>query len=364
MRSAVAAVVLLAWAGSGLAQTPPEEMKDYAGRTFEQWLKDINHKDPSKRENAIRSVLAFGPQRAAEAVPAMLAELRRHTPSYPIDTSVRVNITIALGVIFGNVKDPDQKQQQEAITLLTRLLRDSQSIVKFRAAQALGLIGPEAASAMKDMLPLLRDFSAWEVRQAAATSLGAICYNPQTGPPTPVLNALYERIKEDPAFQVRLACLQSLAMAGASSDPAHRVGMLKVLDPILRKETEPALLIWAHMAMMSQTGKVADDSIEQIGKLLNKGDTLTRAQAAQAIGAVGVRAKDVMPALMNGLYDPDPTVQNWIIWAVSRMEGHATKAVPVLEKIAADPKAPDQIKKAAKLSIEQIKKAKSPSKEK
>ena len=45
--------------------------------------------------------------------------------------------------------------------------------------------------------------------------------------------------------------------------------------------------------------------------------------------------------------------------ALSRMEGHATQAIPQLEKIAADPKTPDHIKKAAKISVESIKKAKS-----
>jgi HEAT repeat protein len=351
--------IVAAWlVACGLGQTPSSDVTEVGGRSFEQWMKEITHKDPSKRENAIRSVMAFGPERAAEAMPALLAELRRHTPGAPIDTSVRVNIVIALGAIFPNVKSPDVKQRSDAIVLLTRLLRDSQDIVQLRAAQSLGMIGPEARSAIPELLPLLRDLSTWELRQAAATALGQISFDPRTGPPPEVLNALYERIKSDQAFQVRLASMQALALAGPSADITHRAGMIKVIEPIARKDSEPALQVWAQLAMMNLTGKVVDNNLDQIAKLLHKGDLLTRNHAAQAIGMVGVRAKETIPALLSGLSDPDPGVQGWVIWALSRMEGHAAKAIPALEKIAADAKSPDAIKKAAKMSIEQIKKGK------
>jgi HEAT repeat protein len=355
----IAAVLAVAIPSSTLAQEMEQkEITEVAGRTIEQWIKEIGHKDPSKRELAIRSVMVFGPEKAYQAAPALLAELRRHTPGVPIDTSVRVNIAIALGPIFAAAKNPDLKMQQEAVTLLTRLLRDSQAIVKYRAAQSLGMIGQEAKSATTDLLLLLRDGAAWEVRQAAATALGQVSFDPRTGPAPQVLNALYERVKEDAALQVRLACIQALVMAGPSTDSAHRAGMFRVIEPLTRKDAEPALQIWAHLAVMNLSGKLNDDNIEQIARFLRKGDVLTRAQAAQAIGAVGAKAKETIPALMDGLADPDPTVLGWMIWAISRMETHATKAIPALEKLAADAKQSDQIKKAAKMSIEQIKKAK------
>jgi HEAT repeat protein len=361
MRRALIVFLLAGLAAPAAAQQPPEmkPVSEIAGRTFEQWLKDITHKDPSKRELAIRSVMMFGPERAAEALPALLAELRRHSPSYPIDTSVRVNIAMALGPIVATAKKLDPKQQEEAVRLLTRLLSDPQDIVQYRAAQSLGLIGGEARSAMAALVPLLRDTSAWEVRQAAATALGQMAFDPKTGPPPAVLNALYDRIKEDPALQVRLASIQALAMAGPTTDINHRVGMIKVIEPLVRKDTEPAIQIWAHMALMSLQGKITDNHVDQISKLLHKGDLLTRTQAAQAIGTVGVRAKDTVPALTSGLADVDPTVQMWIVWALSRMEEHAAPAIPQLEKLAADPKSSDQLKKAAKMSVESIKKAKS-----
>src|SRR5437773_12183179 len=124
MRMVLAFMVALASAISAAAQTPQiKEVKEIAGRTFEQWVKDIAHKDPSRREVAIQTILGFGPERAYDAAPALLAELRRHAIS-PVDTSVRVNITIALGAILAAktnsdpklVKPADPKVLKEAIT--------------------------------------------------------------------------------------------------------------------------------------------------------------------------------------------------------------------------------------------------------
>jgi HEAT repeat protein len=360
MRYAIAVMMLGVLTQRSWSQPAADEVNEIAGRSFDEWMKDIAHKDPSKREIAIRSILGFGPQRAAEAAPLLLAELRRHTPGVPIDASVRTNITIALGAIFGSggAKNPDPKQKDEAIALLTRMLRDSQGVVKFRAAQSLGMIGPQARSAIPTLLPLLRDFSAWEVRQAAATALGQVSFDNRIGPPAEVLTALYDRIKTDPAFQVRLASIQALAFSGPTADIGLRNGMIKVLEPITRKD-EPAMQIWANLTLMNLTGKVNTENLDHIGKLLNKGDLLTRTQAAQAIGAVGAKAKDTVPALINGLTDSDPNVQGWVIWALSRMEKHGAPALPALEKIAADTKASDAIKRAARMSIDQLNKAKS-----
>src|SRR5262245_53225516 len=157
MRAGLALVAALVTAVSASGQTSEtKEIKEVGGRTFEQWMKDIGHKDPSRREVAIQTILAFGPEKAYEAAPALVGELRKHLTN-PIDTSLRVNITIALGAILGAktnsdpklVKPPDPKLLKEAITLLTRLLSDSQGIVRYRAAQALASIGQESRTDRK-----------------------------------------------------------------------------------------------------------------------------------------------------------------------------------------------------------------------
>src|SRR5262245_10468866 len=133
MRIGLALVAALALAAPARAQVKEgKEIAEIGGRSLYDWIKDINHKDPSKRETAARAVLAFPPERAYEAVPAMLTELRRHNPPTTyVDTSVRVNLAIALGQILGVKKDAEPKLVKDAVTLLTRLLRDSQGIVQY-----------------------------------------------------------------------------------------------------------------------------------------------------------------------------------------------------------------------------------------
>jgi HEAT repeat protein len=330
-----------------------KEVTDVAGRKLDDWIKDITHKDPSKRETAILSVLGFGPEKAYQAVPAMLTELRRHSPEYPIDTSVRVNIAIALGQILPAKKDPDPKVVKDAVNLLTRLLRDSQAIVKYRAAQALGDIGWESRSAIQDLLPLIRDTRNYELRRTGALALGKVAQD-RNGPAAHIVAALQGLLKDD-AAGVRQAACQALVALGPAADPTQRYLIVKTLDPISRKDSEPSVQVWAHLAIMSYNGKITDYNLEHITQMLHKGDVATRVQAAQALGTVGGLAKETVPALIGALTDPEPNVVGWTVWALGRME--SARALAPLEKIAADPKQSDMIKKAAKLSVDQIKKA-------
>src|SRR5580698_9173631 len=86
------------------ADAPPQEI---AGKSVEQWIKEIHSKDRSKGETAIQSILMFGPERAYEALPVLIAELKRHTSFVTVDVSIRVNATMAVGVILSAAKSPD-----------------------------------------------------------------------------------------------------------------------------------------------------------------------------------------------------------------------------------------------------------------
>src|SRR5262249_55141365 len=149
-----------------------------------QWIQEIKHHDASRKENAMRTIVLFGPELAQQAVPVIVAELKKGTPSYPLDTSIRVNGPIALGVIVGGLKDPDPKyvKMPDVVGALTRGLRDSQTIVKFRAAEAVGRIGPQAIAAKPYLLSLLQDQATWELRQVAAAALGTVAFDKEKGP--------------------------------------------------------------------------------------------------------------------------------------------------------------------------------------
>jgi HEAT repeat protein len=348
-----AAAIALAWAAPAAAQLPDgNEPKEVAGRTFEDWSKDITHKDPSKREMAIRAILGFGPEKAYEAVPAMLTELRRHNPDYPIDTSVRVNLAMALGAILSNKKYPDMKLVKDAVTLLTRLLHDSQGIVKFRAAQALASFSTAARSAIPDVLPLLRDSASYEVRQAGAMALGKIAVD-KAGPTVGLQTAL-RGLLADPASGVRQSACQALGMLGPPSDATQKAALLKSLEPLAKKDADPVVKVWAHMAIMIYNGKLSEGGLEHITQLVTTGDTIARVHALEALLNLGPMAKDSIPALTAALADKETSVVGLSLATLGRMDN--ARALSALEAFAADPNKPEQLKKIARDSAQQVRK--------
>src|SRR5689334_6056413 len=74
----------------------PEVVK-IAGKTFDGWLKELGAKDPSKRETAIRCLVAFPPEQSIKAFGPLVGELKKHGPSTPVDLSIRCNRCIAIG---------------------------------------------------------------------------------------------------------------------------------------------------------------------------------------------------------------------------------------------------------------------------
>src|SRR5262249_41183089 len=145
-----------------------------------------------------RTILLFGPDAAQAALPHLLAILRKHSRTSPVDISVRVNSVIAVGVIIGSSKEPPAEGQcTEAATLLTRLLRDDERIVRYRAAEALAQIGPAAKSAIPELILASRDPTTFETRQAAVFALGSVAADKKNGPPLKVLEALYHALRDN-----------------------------------------------------------------------------------------------------------------------------------------------------------------------
>jgi HEAT repeat protein len=385
-------------------ENPPKEkteITEIGGKGIEQWIKEIPSRDRSRSERAIRTVLLFGPAKAYEALPAILHELEKHKPpSYPLDTSIRVNATIALGLILGGVKDPETKYVKEAVRILTRLLRDSQSIVRYRAVEALGLIGADARSAVSELVNnSIKDPNTWETRQAAATALGLINIEKGKGPPTEVIKALIAALA-DSSFQVRLAAIKSITWVGAPGDKAIKSQMVNILEDRVQgakpKEFDSGVRIWIHMAIMSIRKEVLADHTTAIAKMVKHPEMMTRSQMVAALGVIGAEpevqkkskdeivkivvptlctalgdeqaevraqsaatlgrigpiARKAVPPLIKGLNDSEPTVAFVCMWALTRMEGWGEPALPALKTIVADPKRSDPLKKAAASAID------------
>jgi len=333
----------------------PSIVDQLGGKTLDQWVAEFKTaKDPSKVENDIRTILLFGPDAAQAALPHLLAILRKHSINTPIDTSVRVNAAIALGFIRGNSKElPDEKYITESVTLLTRLLRDPERIVRYRAAEALGYFGPDAKTAIPDLIYTTRDPATWETRQAAVYALGSVAADKKNGPPLKVLEALYHALR-DSASRVRMTAVQSLARLGPPADKVQRLGLERELEPVARSDADLTVQIWAHMAIMSLKQKVDDGRLAVIGKMLSSPDLMTRSEAAQALAGLGSQAKKEVPRLQAALGDPDPGVVGWCILALARMGKDAGPAVERLRQIAADPQQHEAVKRTAQEALQLI----------
>jgi HEAT repeat protein len=338
---------------AGKKPTSPPPLEQLGGKTLDQWVKEFNtSRDPSKAENCIRTILLFGAEPAQAALPHLLAILRKHSASNPVDISIRVNSAIALGFILGNSK-VEEKHVKDAVTLLTRLLRDDERIVRFRAAEALGLIGPDASSAIPDLIYTSRDKACFETRQAAAFALGSVAQDKKNGPQIRVLEALYKGLR-DSASTVRMTAVQSLARLGPPADKMQRQGLERELEPVARSDADPTVQIWTHMAIMSLRGKVEDQRLAIIGKMLSSPDLATRTQAAQALAGLGKLAKKEVPRLQAGLSDPDPNVVAWCIIGLARMGKDAGDAVERLRQIANDPQQHEVLKRGAREALDFI----------
>jgi HEAT repeat protein len=315
-------------------EKPPPKYKvgSILGKNLSQWVEEIKDRDKGKAENAIRTVILFGQQDAQRAVPVMVAEMKKPPP---IDTSIRVNITIALGVILsGDPKEFDfnPKDKQDAVAVLKRALTDNQSIVKMRAAEALGRMGWDARDAVPALILTSKDQFTWETRCASALALGAVARDPEgkTRPDKNAIQALYNLLQDETA-QVKLAAVKSLAQLGPHKDKEDLKLLNRYLDPVALKDRDKSVRVWAEMTLMASNG-VDEKRLRHIGTLLHSPDDVTaRVQAANALGRVGQEAASQVDNLLKALKDSDEEVVGWAAWALGRMGTKARPAIPVLQ---------------------------------
>jgi HEAT repeat protein len=205
------------------------------------------------------------------------------------------------------------------------------------------------------LIRLSHDPDTWEVRQAATTALGTIgLERTQTGPPENVLKAL-SRSLNDSAFLVRIAAIRSLAWLGTVGTDSQKKTILdQITAKSLNDKEEPGVHIWAHMAIMNIQDKVEPERVSAISAMLKGPDVGARVQAAQALGAIGPKAKRAIPELMAGLDDRDDEVQLNCVVALGSMKKNAAAALPVLKTMTADNSRHALVRQAAVHAIDLI----------
>jgi len=331
------------------ANAPPREIH---GKSVEQWIKEIHSKDRSKGETAIQTVLMFGPERAYDALPVLIAELKRNTSFLNVDVSIRVNATLAIGVILSGTKSPDPDLVKDAVLVLNRMLGDNQEIVRYQAAEALAKLGPAAKSAIPLLLAALRDPNTWKTRQAAAAALGFVALDKNE--PSPNVSEALLKALNDSAAQVRVAALQSLANLGRLSSAKKKAQIIATIMAKAEYDPEPSVRIWAHMGAMNIAEKVTDAHVSAIAAVLGGADVMGRVHAAQALGMIGPRAKKAISRLTDTLDDKQDEVVMECIKALANMKDTAAAALPALQGLAKDTSRHPVLRQAAQHAIDII----------
>jgi HEAT repeat protein len=361
MRSIITSVgvlfALLAVAGPLPAQAKAdaktsdvETPDEIDGKTLAQWIKQIKDRDPALAEVAIRTVVFFGDKARKEATPALIDAL-----SFT-DTSLRVNACITLTML--GIPDSDMKR---AVSALTRLVSDPQSIVRFYAATALGRLGDDARPAIPELVFRCKDAASWEIRRAAAYALGKAGQATRSDPldmrAAHALIGLCTGFNADPCAEVRLTAVMALGGMGIPALPNDKMTILQAFNAAL-KDKYKAVVIWAHMGLIAD-GEAADKDkhLAAISKFLgSQNDYESRLQATRALGVMGKEAKSEMRELMRELDKPreEPLLVAAAAWALGQIGPAADDALPRMQEIVDQKGVQDTVKTAVKDAMDKI----------
>ncbi|MBD2388621.1 HEAT repeat domain-containing protein [Cylindrospermum sp. FACHB-282] len=212
----------------------------------------------------------------------------------------RWNAAMALGRIG--------PEAESAISELIETLKDENPLVRMSAANALGKIGLKAQIAIPDLIATLQDQDE-EVRQEAATALSRIG--------SPAVSPLIATLKDN-NIDVRLNAISALGKIGVDAKTA----VPALMDAL--KDNNPKIQ-YKVIAALGQIGPEAQAAITILTTKLNDPNWQVRANTVHALGNIGTLAKSAVPVLLNLLKDEDAVVRQRTTFALGKIG-----AVPLL----------------------------------
>ncbi|MBI1916357.1 MAG: HEAT repeat domain-containing protein [Planctomycetes bacterium] len=287
-----------------------------AGKTLDEWIRELRSLDPSVKENVLRTLPLFG-DKAAKAVPAVinLANLEGQ------DVSVRVNVCIALMSL--NVPPGESKAAVRA--LVRRLTTDAQAVVRLHAAMALGQF-EDAKEAIPGLLISIKDTGSWEIRRAAIAALAVAGKDKEKGPDPRATAALLDVLRLEHSSKVRLEAIMALASMGKSAAPQTKQRVIQVLKNEL-KARDRTFAVWAYVGLMKQD-TLSKEYLGAVLTFLKDDDVPTRAHAAYSLGMLASELKkqlaekdkkEVINALVNAAKGPETAVAEYARWSLGEL---------------------------------------------
>jgi len=273
--------------GADTTQDIPDRI---GGKSYDDWRKDLDHKDPSVRANAIRVIPSFR-EKARAAVPKLL-DIAKHDP----DASPRAKAVIALQ--YMDIREGDVKSVVAALGQV--LSHDNHSIVRYEAARALKRFGSASREVVADLVRGVGDSSTYELREACIIALIVAGVDPKKGPDERVTNALILRSKVgiEPTAQVRLEAIIAMGAMGRPQNPAKLSQVLSAIRENFQS-TNKVIRIWAHVSIMALEDKVDKKYLDVIAKYLKDEERDIRVQAVTAFGALQSKSQDYLPNVLD-----------------------------------------------------------------
>ncbi|MBI2803823.1 MAG: HEAT repeat domain-containing protein [Planctomycetes bacterium] len=303
------------------APKEPKEPKEVLGKSFEKWRADLKSTDPTKRENAMKAITGFGPNKSKLVLPDILADLLRHK-TQKVDLSVRVNGMMAISTILGGLqslkKEPDPKHLKSALAVYRMALKDDQVIMRVRALQGLLYLGPIAREAIDDVLDLVHDPVTWEVRKEAIPVLMVLAQK-EKAPVHPKAIPALRKVLEDNSHQVKYAAVVAIATLGQDT----------VLADLRKLVTDPSLQV--RVTAVQYIGLVGKaKALPDLRKAMKDPTTQVRVMVVQVLPhAVGMAA---LVDIRKALDDPSKDVRLTSLQMITQFKEYLDDPINKKEK--------------------------------
>jgi HEAT repeat protein len=293
----------------------------------------LKSKDSELRA-AAAPVLGKMGAKAKSAVPVLIDALRDK------DDGVLVEVVAALAEIGPAAKEA-------APALLNMIGAEDRGILESFVVVALGNLGP---SVVDNLIKALPD-KAVQRRRVAAEALGLLGPNAK-----PAITALALSLK-DSDDQVRLQAAKSLGKIGPDAKEAVSALRGALKDAMIHVRLEAALAVWRidptepHLSIvigglgdpspparadacriLGTIGPAAKSAAAPLEKILSDKDAQVRQQSAEALGRIGPAAVESSAVLKKLFTDDEPLVRNTSALAYWRVTGQAQEPLKVLEK--------------------------------
>jgi HEAT repeat protein len=155
------------------------------------------------------------------------------------------------------------------------------------------------------------------------------------GPDSRATRALLKALR-DPVEHVRLEATISLGAMGKPVDNQLLLTVVRALQEQLNYR-DKALSLWSHVALLALDDQVTEKSLAAIGKLLHSPEREIRVQCLTALGAMGGKARTLIPDMLVALDDKEVEVIAAACRALPRMDDHSARVLNALIKVTERP---------------------------